>query len=213
MRWQGLRDNNHAGVGPGGRTATHPYADCQRSRSTFAVVGLDSEPIRLAIGPTRKRAPAARRNCRVLAYGVFSTRLPHVVTRKDLALMLAPTYAASANVDFDEAHERMQRALDNQRIADALYQGLSSALEERQGPRTSVDELIDELSAGVQKRRSRVKAAGLTPPISAVMVLLNLELGYAAEMMRNALENPKGKALLQEGLHALGAHLVSQLIK
>jgi hypothetical protein len=144
---------------------------------------------------------------------VLSPRLPHVVTRKDLALMLATTYAASANVDFDEAHERMQRALDNQRIADMLYQGLSAALEERQGPRTSVDELIDQLSAGVQKRRSRVKAAGLTPPISAVMVLLNLELGYAAEMMRNALENPKGKALLQEGLHALGAHLVSQLIK
>jgi hypothetical protein len=144
---------------------------------------------------------------------VFSPRLPHVVTRKDLALLLAPSYAASANVDFDEAHERMQRALDNQRIADVLYQGLSAALEERKGPRTSVDELIDNLSAGVQKRRSRVKAAGLTPPISAVMVLLNLELGYAPEMMRNALENPKGKALLQDGLRALGAHLLSELIK
>src|SRR2546427_8756301 len=34
----------------------------------------------------------------------------HVVTRKDLALLIAPTYAASANVDFDEAHERMERS-------------------------------------------------------------------------------------------------------
>ena len=45
------------------------------------------------------------------------------------------------------------------------------------------------------------------------MVLLNLELGYAPEMMRGALENPKGKALLDEGLRALGTHLLKELIK
>jgi len=73
--------------------------------------------------------------------------------------------------------------------------------------------LIDELSAGVQKRRSRVKAAALTPALSAVMVMLNVELGYAPEMMRGALENPKGKALLEDGLRALGTHLLKELIK
>jgi hypothetical protein len=53
----------------------------------------------------------------------------------------------------------------------------------------------------------------LTPAISAVMVMLNLELGYAPEMMRGALENPKGKALLDDGLQALGTHLANELIK
>ncbi len=144
---------------------------------------------------------------------MFSRRLPHVVTRKDLALLVAPTYAVSAAVDFDEAHERMERAVGNQRIVDQLYTGLSAALERRKGPRTTEDALIDDLSAGVQKRRSRVKAATLTPAISAVMVMLNLELGYAPEMMRGALENPKGKALLEEGLRALGTHLADELIK
>jgi hypothetical protein len=144
---------------------------------------------------------------------VFSRRLPHVVTRKDLALLIAPTYAASANVDFDEAHERMERALGSQRIVDQLHGGLSAALVARKGPRTAEDALMDDLSAGVQKRRSRVKAAPLTPPVSAVMVMLNLELGYAPEMMRAALENPKGKALLEEGLRALGAHLLDELIR
>jgi len=144
---------------------------------------------------------------------VFSPRLTHVLTRQDLALLLAPTYAASDSVDFDEAHERMQRAVSSPRIADVLYDGLSAALEERKSPRTTVDELIDNLSAGVQKRRSRIKPARLTPAISAVMVLLNLELGHAPEMMRGALDNPKGKALLQEGLRELGAHFVSGLIK
>jgi hypothetical protein len=144
---------------------------------------------------------------------MFSRRLPHVVTRKDLALLLSPSYAASAEVDFDEAHERMERAVGSQRVVDHLYAGLSAALHERKGPRTGEDQLMDELSAGVQKRRSRVKPAAPSPGISAVMVLLNLELGYAPEMMRGALENPKGKALLDDGLRALGVHLLKELIK
>jgi hypothetical protein len=144
---------------------------------------------------------------------VFSRRLTHVVTRKDLALIVAPTYASAANVDFDEAHERMERAVGTQRIVDALYQGLSDALYEKQGARTSEDELIDKLSEGIQKRRSRVKAAPLTPAISAAMVMLNLELGYAPEMMRNALSEPKGQKLLQDGLKQLGAHVIKELTK
>jgi hypothetical protein len=144
---------------------------------------------------------------------LFSKRLPHVVTRKDLALIVAPTYAAAANVDFDEAHERMERAAGDQHIVDRLYAGLSDALFERQGARTTEDELIDKLSEGLLKRRSRVKAAALTPGISAAMVMLNLHLGYAPEMMRNALESPKGEALLRDGLRALGAHLLNQLVK
>jgi hypothetical protein len=144
---------------------------------------------------------------------VFSRRLPHVVTRKDLALIVAPTYAAAASVDFDEAHERMERAVGSQRIVDALHQGLSDALYEHKGPRTSEDELMDKLSDGIQKRRSRVKTAPLTPGISAAIVLLNLELGYAPEMMRNALAEPKGEKLLRDGLRQLGAHLLSELIK
>jgi hypothetical protein len=157
------------------------------------------------------RSSSAARPCEGAA--VFSRRLLHVVTRKDLALLIAPTYAASASVDFDEAHERMERAVSSQRIVDQLYAGLSAALAERKGPRTSEDALIDDLSAGVQKRRSRVKAAALTPAISAVLVLLNIELGYAPEMMRGALQTAKGKALLDEGLRGLGAHLIAELIK
>ncbi len=144
---------------------------------------------------------------------LFSRRLPHVVTRKDLALLVAPTYAKAADVDFDEAHERMERAVGSQAIVDALYEGLSQALFDAQGTRTTEDELVDALSAGVQKRRSRVKAAPITPAISAVMVLLNLELGYAPEMMRGTLASQKGAAMLQDGLRELGAYLVKQLVR
>lgn len=143
---------------------------------------------------------------------LFSRRLPHVVTRKDLALIVAPTYAEAAEVDFEEAHERMERAVAEQSIADSLYEGLSQALFDVQG-RKAEDEMIDALSAGVQKRRSRVKAAEVTPAISAVMVMLNLELGYAPEMMRGTLASPKGAEMLNKGLRDLGAHLLRQLVK
>jgi hypothetical protein len=144
---------------------------------------------------------------------LFSKRLPHVVTRKDLALIVAPTYAAAAEVDFDEAHERMERAVGVQAIVDALYEGISQALTELKGPRTTEDEVIDALSKGVQKRRSRVKAAEVTPAISAVLVMLNLELGFAPEMMRGTLASPKGAEMLRKGLRELGAHLFHQLVK
>ena len=144
---------------------------------------------------------------------LFSRRLPHVLTRKDLARTLAPTYAKAAQVDAEEAEDRLLRALGNQRILDELYGGLSAALLEAKGPRTNEDELVDKLSSGVQKRRGRVRAAELSPAVSAVLVLLNVELGQAPEMMRGALQGEKGRALLQEGLRSLGAHLVAELIR
>ena len=144
---------------------------------------------------------------------LFSRRLPHVLTRKDLARTLAPTYAKAAQVDAEEAEDRLLRALGNQRILDELYGGLSAALLEAKGPRTNEDELVDKLSSGVQKRRGRVRAAELTPAVSAVLVLLNVELGQAPEMMREAIQGGKGRALLQEGLKAVGAHLVKELVR
>jgi hypothetical protein len=144
---------------------------------------------------------------------LVSKRIPHVINRKDLALIVASTYASSANVDFDEAHERMDRAVHSPRILDALYSGLSEALRDRTSVRTGEDELVDNLSAGLVKRRARVKPAPMTPGISAAMVMLNLELGIAPEMMAGALETDKGRELLADGLRALGAHLLKELIK
>lgn len=144
---------------------------------------------------------------------LFSRRLPHVVTRADLARIVTPTYAASMAVDDDEAHERLTRALDRPGVADDLYRAISLGLEAAQGPRTSEDALVDKLSRGVQARRSRVRPAPDHPGIAAVMVRVNLELGLAPEPMRATLEAGRGAAVLEEGLAALGAHLVKQLLR
>ncbi len=147
------------------------------------------------------------------AVALFSRRLPHVFPRADLARALAPTYAKAAQVDPEEAEDRLLRAFASQRVLDQIYQGLSAALAEAKGSRTTEDELIDKLSTGVQARSRKVRAAELTPAVSAVLVLVNVEVGQAPEMMREAIQGGKGQALLQEGLKALGAHLVKELIR
>jgi hypothetical protein len=144
---------------------------------------------------------------------LFSRRLPHVLTRADLARVLTATYAAALSVDEDEAHERLTRALELPGVADDLYRGISAALAEAKGPRTSEDALVDKLSTGVQARRARVKAAPASPAISAVLVRMNLEIGLAPEPMRATLASEKGRAVLEEGLRALGAHVLKELLR
>ncbi|HEX9048961.1 MAG TPA: hypothetical protein VF841_00340 [Anaeromyxobacter sp.] len=144
---------------------------------------------------------------------VFSRRLPHVLTRPDLARILAPTYARARGVDEEEASERLARALAAPAALDDVYGGVSDALRAAQGPRTSADALVDKLSAGVVARRARVRPAEATPAISAALVRLDLEIGLAPDAMRAALATPRGGALLAEGLRALGAHLVKELLR
>lgn len=142
-----------------------------------------------------------------------SRRLPHVVTRADLVLLLAPTYAAARDVDEEEAAERLAQALAVPAALDDLYRALSGALAAAQGPRTSEDALLDRMSAHVGVRRARARAAAATPAVSAVLVRLDLEIGLAGEPMRATLATPRGSALLEAGLRELGAHLVKELLR
>jgi hypothetical protein len=134
-----------------------------------------------------------------------------VLPKKDLVMVLAPTYAAARDVDEEEAIERLAQALAIPAALDDLYRGISAALRDAQGPRTSEDALVDRLSKGLSTRRARVKAVPAGPAVSAVLVRLDLEIGLAAEAMRATLATPKARALLDEGLRVIGAHLVKEL--
>ena len=143
----------------------------------------------------------------------FSRRLPGVLTRADLARLLAPTYAKARDVDEEEAAERLSRALAVPAALDDVYRGLSAGLAEAKGPRTTEDALVDRISAGVPTRRAHARPAPETPGVSAVLVRLDLELGLTPEATRAMLETPKGRALLEDGLRAIGAHLVKELLR
>jgi hypothetical protein len=145
--------------------------------------------------------------------GLFSKRLPHVLTRADMTMLLVPTYAARRDVEDDEAAERLARALAAPGVLDDLYRGLSAGLAQALGPRTTEDALVDRLSKGVATRRGKVRPAPDTPAIAAVLVRLDVEVGLVADAMRATLETPRGRAILEEGLRALGTHLVKELVR
>jgi hypothetical protein len=144
---------------------------------------------------------------------LFSRRLPHVLPARDLVRLLVPTYSAARGVDEDEASDRLGRALAVPAALDAVLGGISAALADAKGPRTSEDQLMDRLSAGIVARRGRAKAAPVTAAVSAALVRLDVEIGLAPDAMRATLETPRGKALLDEGLRALGAHVVKDLLR
>ena len=142
---------------------------------------------------------------------LFSPRLPHVLTRADLAELIAPTYARETGIGPELALERTTRALKATSLVNKLYDAISPALVTAQGER-SEDKLMDALSKAVVKRSSKIKAAPATPQLSAVIVLLNVELGLAPDAMRATLESGKGGELLKQGFAALGKHLVEHLV-
>jgi hypothetical protein len=143
----------------------------------------------------------------------FSRRLPGVLTRADLVRLLAPTYARARAVDEEEAVERLGRALAAPPALDDVYRGISEALADLKGPRTSEDALMDRISAAVPARRARAKPAPDTPGVSAALVRLDLEIGLASEGTRTMLETPRGRQLLDAGLQELGKHLVKDLLR
>jgi hypothetical protein len=143
----------------------------------------------------------------------YPRRLPHVLTRSDLARVLLDTYVDATSVDDEEGLERLGRALSRPELLDALYGAIGAALAEVQGPRTSEDDQLDRLGKAVEKRRARVKAVPAHPAVSAVLVRINLELGLAPEQMRATLETEKGRAVLADGLARLGRHVVKELLK
>jgi hypothetical protein len=136
-----------------------------------------------------------------------------VLTRADWAHLLAKTYAAAQSIDEDVALERLERAVQGEALLKLLYTGLGAALAKAKGPRTTEDAVIDKLSVGVETRRSRVRVLRSSPAVSAALVRIDLEIGHAPEMMREALANPKGAALLEAGFEQIGSFLLQELIK
>jgi len=159
------------------------------------------------------RGASLRRAVTLPAVSLFSRRLPHLIPRADLVAALTRTYAAARGVDDEEAAARLERALEGRAVLEELYAALSAGLFEAQGPRTSADALLDRLSAGVEARRGRVRAAPDSPALAAVLVRLDLEIGVAPEPMRATLSTPRGRAMLEEGMAALGRHLVKELLR
>ncbi len=144
---------------------------------------------------------------------LFSPRVPHLFPPRTLATLLTTTYAAAANVDEDEAHDRLTRALGSSALVSQIHEGVSRALAARCGPRTSPDKLLDSVSKGLARRGGNVRPAPASPGLAAVLVRIHLEIGLAPDAMRATLATPRGAAALEQGMTELGTHLVQSLLR
>ncbi len=144
---------------------------------------------------------------------LFSPRVPHLFPPRTLATLLTSTYAEAANVDDDEAYARLTQALAARSLVDEIQEGISRALQAKQGPRTAPDKLLDSVSAGLAQRRGNLRPAPATADLAAVLVRIHLEIGLAPEPMRATLASGPGAAALERGWTALGTHLVKELLR
>ncbi len=144
---------------------------------------------------------------------LFSPRVPHLFPPRTLATLLTTTYAAAANVDDDEAYDRLTRALGSGALVAQLQAALSRALEARSGPRTSPDKLLDAVSKGIAKRGGNLRPAAATAGLAAVLVRVHVEIGLAPDAMRETLATGRGAAALAQGLDELAQHVVKELLR
>jgi hypothetical protein len=145
--------------------------------------------------------------------GALSTRLPHIITRNDMVVLLTTTYGVAQAVEDDDARERLTKALATDRtLMDDLLRSIEEALATYIQPGTDANALLDKFSKRVATRAPRIKDADGTKA-AALLVRINMSLGLVPEPVRLAMESEKGKATQRESLRAVGAFLVQQLLK
>src|SRR6185295_1042917 len=109
-------------------------------------------------------------------------RLKSLLTRGQLAEMVAPTYAALRNVDPNEAAERLTEALRDVPLIEGLQLETWRALLAK-NPRLSEAELLDKIAAKLSKNRRFKPLKGRGPSegaLAAVTVAFDAAAGISA---------------------------------
>jgi hypothetical protein len=141
-------------------------------------------------------------------------RFLSLMTKNQLAEMLAPTYALVANIDPNEAYTSLEPALKDVDLISALQGSIWTALE-REKPGTP-EAILDLVSKKLGKSR-KFKAAKLTGKDEGAWVAMGLYLklyaGVASGEAADLLETDAGQKLLERGFDLLGTHLAKELLR
>ena len=142
----------------------------------------------------------------------YPPRLGHLATRAVVISKLLPTYANAHQIDDDEAHARLERAIAGRVYEDVLAASWEALLG---GTKRLDEEGLLEKVAGALKDRPlrRGKVAQPNPQWSAFMLQLDLEAGTATEAARRVFETDAAQAMLKKGLAEVGAFLAKELTR
>jgi hypothetical protein len=146
------------------------------------------------------------------------TRTPQrflsLLTKNQLAEMLAPTYAALSTVDANEAYTLLEPALKDVDLIASVQNAIWSALE-REKPGTP-EALLDLVAKKLAKPR-KFKAPKVTGKDEGAWIAFGLYLrlyaGVASGEAADLLETDAGQKLLDQGFSLLGTHLAKELIR
>lgn len=142
----------------------------------------------------------------------YPPRLAHLATRAVVTAKLFPTYAATHQVDDDEAVLRVSRALQGPLLDDLLAAAWTELLG---GKKKLTDEgLLEKVAQALKERPQRPgKVAPVDPAWSAFLVAIDVHAGLASDSARRVLESEQGAQALGRGVAAAGAHLARELLR
>jgi hypothetical protein len=142
------------------------------------------------------------------------TRFLGIVTRTQLAEMLAQTYATAKNIDPNEAYTRLDASLKQLRLIEGIQRGIWSALEAKK-PNLSPQELVEL----VAKKLDKKKFKALKPkraeegPLAALTILIDMGAQVSSGEAMDLLDRAEGEKLLREGFRIIGAHIASEMLR
>lgn len=142
----------------------------------------------------------------------YPPRLGHLATRAVVVAKLAPTYAASHEIDDEEAVSRLDRSLQSGLLDDLLAASWEALL----GTTSRLDEqgLLEKIAGALKNRPQRPgKVIETTPGWSAFLVRADVEAGIASDAARRLLESDEGQRRAKAGLLEVGNFLAGELIR
>lgn len=142
-------------------------------------------------------------------------RFLSMLTRQQLAEMLAPTYAELRNVDVNEAYSRLEPALRSLKLIEGLQRETWRAVAEKK-EKLDDGQLLDAINKrlGRTKRFQAMKPKrGDDGPLAALVVMVDAGAGIASGEAYGLLDTKEGELLLEKSFKILGAHLAKELLR
>jgi hypothetical protein len=141
-------------------------------------------------------------------------RFYSLITKNQLAEMLAPTYAVLSTIDPNEAYSRLEPALKDvdliTSLQGAIWDGLTRAKAE------SSEAILDAVAKKLAKTK-KFKAAAVTGKEEGAWIAFGLYLslyaGVASGEAADLLETDRGQELLERAFELLGNHLAKELLR
>jgi hypothetical protein len=137
-----------------------------------------------------------------------------LLTKNQLAEMIAPVYAKLSTIDPNEAYERLESSLKSVDLIEAVQIATWDALlGAKDGPPEQILDAVAKKLSKAKRFKPAVPARKDEGAWTALRSRLDLASGVATGEARDLLDTDQGRLLVDRGLELLGAHLAKELLR